>query len=66
MKITQIDTIYGRQGSDKLVTHYVKTNYDSGNSTIDVIRRQYSVLLYDKDGKEKKYTNNGKVVDLQT
>ena len=66
MKITQIDTIYGRQGSDKLVTQYVKTNYDAGNSTIDVIRRQYSVILYGKNGKEDNYTNNGKVVDLQT
>ena len=66
MKITQIDTIYGRQGSDKLVTQYVKTNYDSGNSTIDVIRRQYSVTLYDKGGKDNEYTNNGKVVYLQT
>jgi hypothetical protein len=65
MKITEVSTVYGLYGTEKTVTQYVKTNYDMGNSTIDVVKRQYSVVLYGDNGKEENYTNRGKVVDLQ-
>ena len=65
MKITEISTVYGLNGADRLVTQYVNTKYDIGNPTIEVVKRQYSVILYGADGKEDNYTNRGRVMDLQ-
>ena len=65
MKITQVATVYGLNGTEKLVTQYVKTKYDIGNSTIDVVKRQYNISLYDANGKEDNYVNRGRVIDLQ-
>ena len=65
MKITEVATVYGLYGTERLVTQYVKTNYDIGNSTIDVVKRQYSIVLYGANGKDDNYINRGKVVDLQ-
>jgi hypothetical protein len=65
MKITQVATVYGLNGTERLVTQYVKTKYDIGNSTIDVTKRQYSIILYSANGKEDNYVNRGRVIDLQ-
>jgi hypothetical protein len=65
MKITQVATVYGLNGTERLVTQYVKTKYDIGNSTIDVTKRQYSITLYGATGKEDNYVNRGRVIDLQ-
>ena len=65
MKITEISTVYGLNGTDRVATQYVNTKYDIGNSTIEVVKRQYSVILYGADGKEDNYTNRGRVMDLQ-
>ena len=65
MKITQVATVYGLNGTEKLVTQYVKTKYDIGNSTIDVVKRQYNISLYGANGKEDNYINRGRVIDLQ-
>jgi hypothetical protein len=51
--------------TERLVTQYVKTKYDIGNSTLDVVKMKYSVVLYAENGKEDNYTNRGRVVDLQ-
>jgi hypothetical protein len=65
MKITEVSTVYGMNNTERLVTQYVKTKYDIGNSTLDVVKMRYSVVLYAENGKEDNYTNRGRVVDLQ-
>jgi hypothetical protein len=65
MKITEVSTVYGMNNTERLVTQYVKTKYDIGNSTLDVVKMKYSVVLYAENGTEDNYTNRGRVVDLQ-
>jgi hypothetical protein len=65
MKITEVSTVYGLYGTERTVTQYVKTHYDIGNSTIDVVKKQYTIILYEANGKDTNYTNKGNHVDLQ-
>ena len=65
MKITEVTTVYGLYGTERSVTQYVKTNYDIGNSTIEVVKKHHTIVLYGANGKDDNYINRGKVVDLQ-
>ena len=65
MKITEVATVYGLYGTERTITQYVKTNYDIGNSTIDIVKKQYTIVLYEANGKNVNYCNKGNSIDLQ-